>query len=172
MDEFRDNDFVCVTRYCPNCGSEIFCRSDYDKHRVFYMSEDMTEPTNTCPRCQFNLLLLPVEAIMAEPDRGKGVLPRKVTAGKTLIDSLRTKYPETFTTKASARRALNAVGTVIFDALSGGEGLRWGGFGSFKVRERKPRKGRNPRTGEELQIPARKVVTFSPAKALKERLNA
>jgi DNA-binding protein HU-beta len=64
------------------------------------------------------------------------------------------------------------VGAVIFDVLSGGEGVRWRGVGSFKVRRRKPRKGRNPRTGEELQIPARKVITFSPAKALKERLNA
>jgi DNA-binding protein HU-beta len=172
MDEFRDNDLVCVTRYCPNCGSEIFCRSDYEKHRVFYISEDMTEPTHTCPRCQFNLLLLPVEAIIAEPDRGKRVLPGTARAGTKLIESLRTRDPKTFTTKASARRALNAVGTVIFDALSGGEGLRWRNLGSFKVRERKARRGRNPRTGEELQIPARKVVTFSAAKAVKDRLNA
>ena len=171
MDEFRDNDLVCVARYCPNCGSEVFCRTDYDKHRVFYMSEDMTDPTDTCPRCQFNLLLLPVEAIMAMPGRGKEMLPRKVTAGKTLIESLHAKNPQTFTTKASAKRALNAVGRVIFDTLSGGEGVRWSGFGSFKVQQRKPRKGRNPQTGEELQIPARKVITFSPAKALKERLN-
>jgi DNA-binding protein HU-beta len=172
MDELRDNDLVCVTRYCPHCGSEIFCRTDYDKHRIFYISEDMTDPTHTCPRCQFNLLLLPVEALMAEPDRGKGALPHTVTAGERLIELLRSKDPETFTSKASARRALNAVGAVIFDLLSGGEGMRWGGIGSFKVRQRKPRKGRNPRTGEELQIPARKVITFSPAKALKERLNA
>ena len=172
MDEFRNNDLVCVTRYCPHCGSEIFCRTDYDKHRVFYISEDMTDPTHTCPRCQFDLLLLPVEALMAEPDRGKRVLPHMVTADKTLIEALRNKDPETFTSKASARRALNAVGAVIFDLLSDGKGVHWGGVGSFKVRQRKPRKGRNPRTGEELQIPARKVVTFSPAKALKERLNA
>jgi DNA-binding protein HU-beta len=174
MDEFRNNDLVCVTRYCPHCGTEIFCRSDYDKHRVFYISEDMTDPTNTCPRCQFNLLLLPLEALMAEPDRRKekSLLPRKVKSGKTLIESLRSKDPETFTSKASARRALNAVGAIIFDVLSGGEGVRWGGLGSFKIRQRKPRKGRNPRTGEELQIPARKAITFSPAKALKQRLNA
>jgi DNA-binding protein HU-beta len=173
MDEFKDTDLVCVTRYCPHCGSEIFCRSDYDKHRVFYISEDMTDPTSTCPRCQFNLLLLPLEALMAEPDRGKekSLLPRKVKSGKTLIESLRSKDPETFTSKASARRALNAVGAVIFDVLSGSEGVRWGGLGSFKIRQRKPRKGRNPRTGEELQIPARKVITFSAAKALKQRLN-
>jgi DNA-binding protein HU-beta len=172
MDEFKDTDLVCVTRYCPHCGSEIFCRSDYDKHRVFYISEDMTDPTNTCPRCQFNLLLLPADALLPEPDRRKKALPRMVTAGAKLIESLRSKNPETFTSKASARRALNAVGASIFDALSAGESVRWGGLGSFKIRQRKPRKGRNPRTGEELQIPARKTITFSPAKALRERLNA
>ena len=121
MDEFKDTDLVCVTRYCPNCGSEVFCRTDYDKHRVFYMSEDMTDPTNTCPRCQFNLLLLPVEAIMAMPGPGKEVLPRKPTAGKTLIESLHARNREIFPTKASAKRALNALGRVIFDALARGE---------------------------------------------------
>jgi len=171
MDEFKDTDLVCVTRYCPNCGSEVFCRTDYDKHRVFYVSEDMTDPTNTCPRCQFNLLLLPVEAIMAMPGPGKEVLPRKPTAGKTLIESLHARNREIFPTKASAKRALNAVGRVIFDALARGEGVRWSGLGSFTVRKRKPRTGRNPQTGEKLQIPARRVVRFSPAKALKERLN-
>jgi DNA-binding protein HU-beta len=172
MDEFKDTDLVCVTRYCPQCGSEIFCRSDYDTHKVFYISEDMTDPTNTCPHCQFNLLLLPAEALMVEADRGKRALPRMVKAGKGLIESLRSKNPEIFNTKASARRALNAVGAAIFDTLSAGEALRWRGLGSFKVRQRKPRKGRNPRTGEELHIPARKVITFSPAKALKQKLNA
>jgi DNA-binding protein HU-beta len=171
MDEFRDNDLVCVARYCPSCGSEVFCRTDYDKHRVFYMSEDMNDPTDTCPYCQFDLLLLPVEAIMAMPGGSKAVPPPKVTAGKTFIESLHTKNPEIFTTKASAKRALDAVGRVIFDALAGGEGVRWSGLGSFKVRERKPRLVRNPRTGEKLQIPARRVVAFSPAQALKERLN-
>ncbi|UCH09005.1 MAG: HU family DNA-binding protein [Deltaproteobacteria bacterium] len=106
------------------------------------------------------------------PGGGKELLPRKPTAGKTLIDSLQAKNPQIFATKASAKRALNAVGRVIFDALAGGEGVRWAGLGSFRVRERKPRLGRNPRTGEKLQIPARRVVSFSPAKALKERLKA
>lgn len=172
MDEFTDTDLVCMTRYCPQCGSEFFCRSDYDRHRIFYISEDMTDPTSTCPDCQFNLLLLPVEALLPEPDRGKRKLPRMLTAGKKLIESLRSKNPEIFNSKASARRAFNAVGATIFDALSAGEDVGWRGLGSFKIRQRKPQKGRNPRTGEELQIPARKVITFSPAKALKQKLNA
>jgi DNA-binding protein HU-beta len=171
MDEFKDTDLVCMTRYCPYCGTEFFCRSDCDTHRVFYVSEGMTDPTNTCPHCQFDLLLLPAEALLPEPDSGKRALPRMLTAGTKLIESLRSKNPEIFNSKASARRALNAVGATIFDALSDGEGVSWRGLGSFKIRQRKPQKGRNPRTGEELQIPARKVITFSPAKALKQKLN-
>ena len=172
MDEFKDSDLVCVTRYCPHCGSEIFCRSDYDTHRVFYVSEDMTDPTHTCPNCEFNLLLLPAEALLPEPDREKRVLPRMVTAGEKLIASLRSKNPEIYTSKASAKRALKAVGATLFDELSAGEGVRWGGLGSFTIRQRKSRKGRNPQTGAELQIPARKAIIFSPAKALKQKLNA
>jgi DNA-binding protein HU-beta len=172
MDEFKDTDLVCVTRYCPHCGSEIFCRSDYDTHRVFYISEDMRDPTNTCPKCEFNLLLLPAEALLPEPESGKRALPRMVTAGRKLTESLCSKNPELFPSKASARRALKAVGAALFDEVSAGKGIRWGGLGSFKIRQRKPRKGRNPRTGEEVQIPARKAITFSPAKALKQRLNA
>ena len=172
MDEFKETDLVCVTRYCPHCGSEIFCRSDYDTHRIFYISEDMTDPTNTCPHCQFNLLLLPAETLLPTSDRGKRELSRMSTASKKLIESLRSKNPEIFSSKASARRALKAVGATIFDALSAGEDLRWGGLGSFKIRQRKLRKGRNPRTGEEIQIPARKVITFSPAKALMQKLNS
>jgi DNA-binding protein HU-beta len=172
MDEFKDTDLVCVTRYCPHCGSEFFCRSDYERHRIFYISEDMTDPTNTCPRCQFNLLLLPVEALASGPDLEKKAMPRMITAGTQLIESLCSKSPEIFNSKASARRALKAVGETIFDVLSAGEDVRWKGLGSFKIRQRKPRKGRNPQTGEELNIPARKAITFSPAKALKQKLNA
>ena len=172
MDEFNNTDLVCVTRYCPHCGSEIFCRSDYERHRVFYLSEDMTDPTHTCPNCEFNLLLLPAEALLPEPDREKKALPHMVKAGRKLTESLRSKNPDIFTTKASARRAFKAVGKMLFDELSSGEDVRWGGLGSFKIRQRRPRKGRNPQTGAELQIPARKGVTFSPSKALKQKLNA
>jgi DNA-binding protein HU-beta len=171
MDEFRDTDLVCVTRYCPHCGSEFFCRSDYEKHRIFYISEDMKDPTTTCPKCQFNLLLLPADALLLEPGREKKASPPLLRANTKLIEWLHSKHPEIFTSKASARRALDAVGEALFDALSAGENVRWRGLGTFKVRHRKPRMGRNPQTGAALQIPARKVITFSPAKALKQKLN-
>jgi DNA-binding protein HU-beta len=170
MGEF--NDLICVTRYCPNCGSEIFCSTDSDRHTVFYVSEDMNDPTNACPRCQFDLFRLPWEVLLVEPGGAleTRLLPHRVQASKQLIEAVFKKDPGRFTSKAAAKRALHAVGAVLFDLLASGEDVRWSGLGSFKIRERKPRKGRNPQTGEELQIPAKRVVTFSASKALKERL--
>lgn len=54
--------------------------------------------------------------------------------------------------------------------LSNGDAFKLVGFGSFEVRERAARKGRNPQTGEEIVIPASKVVAFKPGKTLKEIL--
>ena len=167
------NDLVCVTRYCPNCGTEIFCRSDYDKHRVFYLSEDMTDPTHACPRCQFNLISIPFELLLEDPDlaRDRRLLPHRVQTGKRLVEAVFQRRPDLFGSKAATKRAIDAVGAVLFDLLSTGEGLRWSGLGSFRIQERKPRRGRNPRTGREFQIPAKKAIRFSPAKALKDKLN-
>lgn len=167
------NDVVCVTRYCPRCGTEIFCRSDYDKHRVFYLSENMDDPTETCPECQFDLISIPVEVFLVEPDREreKRLAAHKVQASGRLVETLVKKDPDTFASKAAAKRALSAVGTAISDILARGEDVRWAGLGSFKVRQRKARTGRNPQTGEALQIPQRKVIRFSAAKALNEKLN-
>ena len=73
--------------------------------------------------------------------------------------------------KATAERCVNAGIGALADALAKGERIALPGLGVFHVKERKARKGRNPRTGEEITIPARKVVTFTAAKALKEKLN-
>ena len=167
------NDLICMTRYCPNCGSEIFCSTDSDRHTVFYVSEDMNDPTNTCPRCQFDLFKLPWEVLPVEPGGALDttLLSHKVQGGKQLTEAVLKKDPEMFPSKAAAKRALHAVGAILFDLLASGENVRWSGLGSFKIRERAPRKGRNPQTGEELRIPAKRVVTFSASKALKEGLN-
>ncbi len=74
-------------------------------------------------------------------------------------------------TKASAERCVNAFVDALTGALEKGERVALPGLGVFSVKERKSRKGRNPKTGEEITIPARKVVTFHPAKSLKERVN-
>ncbi len=73
-------------------------------------------------------------------------------------------------TKAAAERCVNAFVSALTDALAKGERVALPGLGVFNVKERKARKGRNPRTGEEITIPARKVVVFNPAKALKEKV--
>ncbi|TSO25486.1 HU family DNA-binding protein [Lactobacillus sp. LL6] len=70
--------------------------------------------------------------------------------------------------KTEADAAINAVFSAIEKALSNGEKVQLIGFGSFEVRERAARKGRNPQTGAEITIPATKVPAFKPGKALKD----
>ena len=59
----------------------------------------------------------------------------------------------------------------ILDALKGDDNVKIAGFGTYKVAKRKARIGRNPRTGEQIQIAASQKVKFLPAKALKEVFN-
>jgi DNA-binding protein HU-beta len=70
--------------------------------------------------------------------------------------------------KAQAEAALDALVETLTEAMKAGESVTFAGFGSFKVAPRAARKGRNPRTGEEIDIPAGKAVKFIPGKALKE----
>ena len=73
--------------------------------------------------------------------------------------------------KASASRALDAALEGITKSLQNADPVVLVGFGTFLVRERAARTGRNPRTGEPLQIAASKVPAFKPGKALKDVLN-
>ena len=73
--------------------------------------------------------------------------------------------------KKDASQAVDAVVTQIKESLAGGDTVTLIGFGTFAVRERAERKGRNPRTNEEIVIPSAKVPVFKPGKALKEALN-
>ena len=73
--------------------------------------------------------------------------------------------------KADANRALNAVTETIAEALKKGESVPLIGFGTFEVRERSARTGRNPQTGEELKIKASKVPAFKAGTALKATVN-
>ena len=69
-------------------------------------------------------------------------------------------------TKAQAANALNSFVDATTGALKNGEKLTLVGFGSFSTKERAARKGRNPQTGKEIQIPKKKVVKFNPGKDL------
>ena len=71
-------------------------------------------------------------------------------------------------TKKDAATAVDAIFSSIQDDLSKGKKVQLIGFGTFEVRKRAARKGRNPQTGKEIQIPASVVPAFRPGKALKE----
>lgn len=73
-------------------------------------------------------------------------------------------------TKKASREALEATASVITDTLARGEKVTLVGFGTFKVMQRKARTGRNPQTGQSIQIPAKKVPRFRPGKDLKDRV--
>jgi integration host factor subunit alpha len=58
------------------------------------------------------------------------------------------------------------------DTLQSGEKLKISGFGNFEVKQKSDRRGRNPQTGEEITIEARKILTFKPSNMLKDSINA
>ena len=74
-------------------------------------------------------------------------------------------------TKKSAEASLNAFTEVITETLVKGDKIQLVGFGSFEVRKRAARKGRNPQTKEEIKIPASKAPVFKAGKALKDLVN-
>ncbi len=78
------------------------------------------------------------------------------------------KVSEIVATKKEAQAAVDCVLSSITEALGKGDKVSLIGFGTFKVAERKARKGRNPQTGEEIDIAASKVPKFVAGKALKE----
>ena len=74
-------------------------------------------------------------------------------------------------TKADSRRALDAFVEATEGALKKGDRVALIGFGSFSISERSARKGRNPRTGKEISIPAKKVVKFKAGTDLTKKVN-
>ena len=70
--------------------------------------------------------------------------------------------------KSETAKTVNALLDVIKNELAKGEKVALVGFGTFEVRERAARKGRNPQTGEEIEIAASKIPAFKPGKALKD----
>ena len=73
--------------------------------------------------------------------------------------------------KAEAAKAVAAVLDTIRDSLKRGEKIAIGGFGSFETAHREARPGRNPKTGEVVEIPAGIVIKFKPGKGLKDAVN-
>lgn len=73
--------------------------------------------------------------------------------------------------KRDAAKIVESVFETMKDTLGEGEKIKISGFGNFVVREKKARVGRNPQTGEQIMISARKVLTFKPSQVLKSALN-
>lgn len=73
--------------------------------------------------------------------------------------------------KAACNRIVSSVFETMKGALSGGDDVAIPGFGKFKVKTRNARTGRNPQTGEEIEIPEARVVSFKPSSTLKDCVN-
>lgn len=74
-------------------------------------------------------------------------------------------------TKKHSEIIVDTVFKSIINALHRGDKIELRGFGSFRIRQRESRKGRNPKTGERVDVPAKKVPYFKPGKELKELIN-
>ena len=81
-------------------------------------------------------------------------------------------YEEVGLNKREAKEFVDSYFELISAALQGGENVKLSGFGNFQLREKNQRPGRNPKTGEEIPISARRVVTFRPGQKLRARVEA
>ena len=75
-------------------------------------------------------------------------------------------------TKKHSEVIVDAVVHSIINALHRGEKIELRGFGSFRIRRREPRKGRNPKTGDRVDVPSKRVPYFKPGKELKDLINS
>jgi integration host factor subunit beta len=89
----------------------------------------------------------------------------------TKADLVEQVAKETDMTKKDAEQLVEVVFESIIGALNKGDKIELRGFGSFRVRERNARKGRNPKTGATVSIPAKRVAYFKPGKELKDIVN-
>ena len=89
----------------------------------------------------------------------------------TKAEIVETIYERVGFSKKESADLVETVFAIIKDTLSASEKVKISGFGNFVVRQKNERKGRNPQTGEEIRLPARRVLTFKPSLVLKNILN-
>lgn len=89
----------------------------------------------------------------------------------TTTDLVKEIAVRTGLTQADASKAIKSAVEIVVEELAKGESVRIVDFGTFNAKEKAERKGHNPRTGEEITIPAHKKVSFSEAKTLREAVN-
>jgi integration host factor subunit alpha len=90
----------------------------------------------------------------------------------TKADIVNSLYEKLGLSKKETATIVEVVLETVKDSLERGEKIKIAGFGNFVVRQKTARKGRNPKTGDEIEISRRKVVTFKPSQLLRKTVNA
>ena len=90
----------------------------------------------------------------------------------TKADIVESVYEMIGFSKKEASQMVETVFEVIKESLERGERIKISGFGNFVIKEKRARKGRNPQTGDEIEISSRKVLSFKPSQTLKKLLNS
>ena len=98
---------------------------------------------------------------------GKNLRRKKMTK----IDIIQNVYEKLGLSKKDSAEIVESVFEIMKDSLARGEKIKISGFGNFSVKEKKSRRGRNPQTGSEIEISARKVLTFKSSQVLRKTLN-
>ena len=89
----------------------------------------------------------------------------------TKADIVETIYEKVGLSKRESARIVDMIFDIIKSRLENGENVKVSGFGSFTVRDKKARRGRNPQTGEEITISARRVLSFKASNVLRKHIN-
>jgi integration host factor subunit alpha len=89
----------------------------------------------------------------------------------TKADIVETIYEKIGFSRKESAEIVDLVFDLLKETLENGDKVKISGFGNFVVRGKRSRKGRNPQTGEEIQISARRVLTFKPSQVLRKALN-
>jgi integration host factor subunit alpha len=89
----------------------------------------------------------------------------------TKVDIVGSVYEKVGFSKKEAIQVVETVFDLMKDTLERGEKIKISGFGNFVVRNKRARRGRNPQTGDDIEISARKILTFKPSQVLKNSLN-
>lgn len=128
---------------------------------VRYPSYGVGIAPNTLPGLARTFQNLRIKSVVVAPTR-------KTMNKSELVDQIAQKAD---ITKSQADKALSAALEAIAEAVAAGDKVTLVGFGSFEPRDRQPRVGRNPQTGEPLEIPGGRVPAFTAGKLFKEKVN-
>jgi integration host factor subunit alpha len=90
----------------------------------------------------------------------------------TKADLVETIYGKIGFSRKESAEIVDLVFDLMKETLESGQKIKISGFGNFMVRQKRSRKGRNPQTGSEIQITARRVLTFKPSQVLRKALNS